>query len=111
MKKQLLIIFLFLIPFVYADDYNISTIEGSHWFNEAIFNTTTTSGVLAYFFVIILLFCFVAISEYLKIPAFCVITGLCGFYVGILLYATVSAIIGIIFIVLSVMYFIRGFAI
>lgn len=78
------------------------------WFNEEVLDLKTSSGVLIFIFIFLIIAGFVALSEYSQIPIFMILTGISGFFVGIMLYATVTAVIGFFFIVFSALYILRG---
>lgn len=85
--------------------YDIGLLAGD-WFNISILNTSTTAGVLLFFFLFIIFVSLVVFTEYIKIPAFALLTGIYGVFLGFLLYAVISAILGFIIIILSIFYII-----
>lgn len=87
--------------------YNIN-LTPTNWFNNDVFNTSTTPGALMYFFMFIMFMCLVIITEWTKIPAIGVMTSFFGFFYGILIYTSVSAVLSVIFIAISLMYMIRS---
>lgn len=93
----------------YTYNYSASLYLGNNgWFNDEALNTSTTSGVMLFIFIFLILVGFVVLSEVVKIPVFMILTGLCGFFVGIYLYVTISSIIGVFVIVFAVLYMLRG---
>ncbi len=92
-----------------ANPYNLSLLTGE-WFNTEILNTQTTAGVLFYFFIFIVYVGMIVLSEHTKMPAFMFLSGLLGFFIGLLFYVIISAVIGVIFIVIAVIYMIRSIA-
>lgn len=88
--------------------YNASLIDFAGWFNTDKLDTDTTAGVFLYFFVFFILVALVVFGEYSKIPAVMFLTSFAGFFMGILFYTTISAMIGVVFTFLSVFYMIRS---
>ena len=110
LKKSMLIILLsFLAMQIVAADegYNLSNIA-NNWFNTEILDTDTTAGVFFYFFIFFIYIGMIVLGEVTKVPAIMFLSGLLGFFIGILFYVIISAIIGIIFIVIAMIYMIRG---
>lgn len=89
--------------------YDEKLIEHTNWFNLDAITTTTTAGVLMYFFIFIILVGMLIYSEFTKIPALFVLTAIIWFFFAILIFALISAVIGILLIVLSLFIGIRGF--
>jgi hypothetical protein len=94
-------------PFVRAAPYNL-TILANEWFNNEILVTNTTAGVLFYFFIFIVYVGMIVLSEHIKMPALMFLSGLLGFFIGLLFYVIISAVIGVIFIVIALIYMIRS---
>lgn len=82
-----------------------------NFFNTDALDENTTSGVFMYFFIIFIFIGMIVFSEWSKIPIIMVISGVLGFFISLLLYSVISAIIGVIFAVISVMYIIRSIAV
>jgi len=96
----------------FTAEYNASAVLGeTGWFNFERFDINTIQGVLLFFFILALLVCFVAISEVSQIPIFMFITGIAGFFFGIFIFVSITAIFGIIMCLLSIMYIIRSIAV
>ncbi len=106
--KEYIVIFILSLYSVKAQ-YNSTTLIGyTNWFNFDAFNPSTTSGIFAFFFLVMVFMGCIAISEITQIPALAVITGVLGFFIGILLLTSISVIIGIIVMIVSIIYIFRG---
>lgn len=92
---------------VRAAPYNL-TLLANEWFNTDILVTNTTAGVLFYFFIFTIYVGMIVLSEHVKMPALMFLSGLLGFFIGLLYYVIISAVIGIIFIVIAVIYMMRS---
>jgi hypothetical protein len=90
-----------------AAPYNL-TLLANDWFNTDILVTNTTAGVLFYFFIFVIYVGMIILSEHVKMPAFMFLSGLLGFFIGLLFYVIISAIIGFIFIIVALIYMIRS---
>lgn len=89
--------------------YDIELIPGD-LFNNNIFDLTTIQGVLVFIFSFLILIAAIVFAEYLQIPIIGVIVGIFGVFYGMLLYAALSAIIGVFVVALAVLYMvISGF--
>lgn len=95
------------IPIARANPYNLSLIA-NNWFNTEILATNTTAGVLFYFFIFIVYVAMIVLSEHVKMPALMFLSGLLGFFIGILFYVIISAVVGFIFIIIALVYMIRS---
>lgn len=84
--------------------YNNQIINNTKWFNTDVARLDTVSGVLVFFLLIFLLLVLLVVSELMKIPIMFGLFGLGGFFVGILIYNTLSAIIGVFFIIFCLIY-------
>lgn len=85
--------------------YSLAHLTGD-WFNIDGLETGSTGGMLYYFFLFFLIVGIVVFAESIKIPMIMVIAGICAFFFGLLLYVSISGVIGLLFIVLSVLYII-----
>lgn len=93
----------------YTSGYGGSDLIGfTNWFDFDIFVPNTTAGVLMFFFSLAIIIALVVLSEYTTIPIIAFLTGLLGFFIGILYFVSVSAIIGLIFTILSTFYMMRA---
>lgn len=98
-----------LIPQVYSseDNYTIDYLS-DNLFNDNAFNVDTTSGSILYMFVFLIIVALVIVSEITRVPIIGVLTGILGAFLGLLFVATLSSIVGFIFIIISVAYMIRA---
>lgn len=88
--------------------YSSEYFNNTRFFNIDALKTDTVSGVLLWFFILLILIGAVVFSEYLKIPAVMCLVGVLGMLYGFLLYGIISSIIGIFFIIIFFGYLIRG---
>jgi hypothetical protein len=88
--------------------YKKSLISGTNWFNTDALDTSTTAGMLAYFFLFLLIAGLVIISEVSRLPIMMILTGLAGFFFGFLVFTQISAIIGVVSLIMAVGYALRG---
>ena len=91
-----------------SESYNTNIIAGTNWFNTSILNPSTTSGVLMYVFLFMILVASFVLAEITQIPFIAILSAFLGLFYGILLFTTISAIFGAIMSVLSVMYVFRA---
>lgn len=106
LRRMLGFSFLALLPSVHAA-YNTSLLA-NEWFNTDILVTNTTAGVFFYFFIFIVYVGMIVLSEHVKMPAIMFLSGMLGFFIGFLFYVIISAVIGVIFIVIAMIYMIRS---
>lgn len=102
-------IVLLLLSIVSAENpYDNSYIDNTNWFNSDALNPMTTRGLFTYFFLALLLFALIVYAEMVKIPILYLCVGVFSFFYSILLFATISSILGAIMIVFSFLTAIRG---
>lgn len=89
--------------------YQKTLIESTYWFNFNSLNTSSTAGILLFFFIFIILVGALIYSEYTKIPIIFVLTGIIWFFFSLLIYSIISAVVGILLAILSFFIIIRGF--
>jgi hypothetical protein len=89
--------------------YNINLMPD--WFNNDALDFNTTAGMLVYFFLLAIIVVFGILSFATRIPFVFIFTGIAGFFYGWLLFITLSAIIGALFMILSILFGIIGFLI
>ena len=99
--------FLIILSNIVYADYN-SSILGNEWFNNEVLVENTIAGVLLYIFIVMILIGLIIFSEYSQIPAIMFLSGLLAFFMGFLFYVVISAIIGFLFIIMSILYVIRS---
>lgn len=87
--------------------YNIRLLAGN-FFNNTILDTSTTAGVLMFFFLFICLIALVIFSEYTATPAIMLFTAIYAFFFALLIFVSISIILGIVFVVLSFAYMFRS---
>lgn len=96
-----------LIP-VQLTGYSLQHLAPTNWFNLDILDASTVAGVLMYLFLFIIIIACAVFGEYTRIPIIMILGGILGFFYGILLFVSVSAIIGVVFVALSIIYIIRA---
>lgn len=88
--------------------YNIGLISNTNWFNTDALDTGTTAGVMIFFFIFCMIIALFVAGEVSQIPILMLLAAIGGFFFGILVFVQISAIIGLIACILSIMYGIRG---
>lgn len=91
--------------------YNNTFIDQTNMFHTEDLVTSRSSGISLYFFIFILIVALLLYSEYVRIPALFLVTGVGLFFYAILIYSKISAIIGIVIMLFSFMIMIRGMTI
>ncbi len=104
---RLALAMVFITPTVKANPYNLS-ILANQWFNTDILVTNTTAGVLLYFFIFILFVGMIVLAEHTKMPVLIFLTGVLGMFIGMLFYVIISAMVGFMFVIISIIYMIRA---
>lgn len=93
-----------------AYDKAKSAINSTNLYNMEAFDTQSTSGVLIFIFAFLMFVFLVVLTETTKIAAFGVFSAIYGIFFGILLFSTISALIGVLMIIISLLYMIRSLA-
>lgn len=89
--------------------YNASKlIGGTKWFNHEALDYTTVAGSIMFIFSFLIVIAVIGLGELTRIPIIQVFGGMLAFFYGFLLFSEISAIFGAMFIVLSVIYIIKG---
>lgn len=91
-----------------ASGYSSSYLNGTNWFNTDALDTSTTAGVLLYFFVFSLIIGMIILSEILQLPALMLMSDLMIFFFSILIYSNISAILGIFVMLFGFIYLMRA---
>jgi len=97
-----------MLESVSANLYDNPIMEDTNWFNMDALDFTSTSGVLMFFFVFIILVGLIVYSEHTQIPALFVLTGIIWFFFSFLIFSVISALIGIILFAVSIFITFRG---
>lgn len=88
--------------------YSINILKWTNWFNFDAIDTGTTAGVLLIFFLLAVLIALITLSETLQIPFFAFLSAVYGIFFGMLVFTVISAILGVLMVILSAGYIIRS---
>jgi hypothetical protein len=95
---------------VTAETYDLTkeSVSGNKWVNYELLDLETTSGVMLFILIVAVLFGLIIWSEMLQLGVAAMLTGVYGFFVSFVCFVSISAIMGGILVILSVLYIIRS---
>jgi hypothetical protein len=94
-----------LIPYAGASNpYNMGIISDTNWFNSDALDHTTTPGMLAYFFIFLVIVSLVVLGESIQMPAVVAFTGIISFFFSMYIFVNMSVILGSLLCIISMMY-------